>query len=67
MTKDFEANWREIYRMPFEDDLESLSYNRYTKELIVTSNDTKDCDEGCYLLMSIQISQIGEIVEDNKF
>ena len=67
VTKDFEANWREIYRMPFEDDLESLSYNRYTKELIVTSNDTKDCDEGCYLLMSIQISQIGEIVEDNKF
>ena len=61
------ANWRGIYRMPLENDTESLPYNRYTKELIIRPEDTKDCSEGCYLLMSIQISQIGDIVEDEKF
>ena len=62
-----EANWRGIYRMPSEDWEDSLEYNRYIKKLLVRTDDTQDCIEGCYLLISIRISQIGEYVDDSKF
>ena len=64
---DEEANWRGIYRMPSEDWEDSLEYNKYIKKLLVRSEDTQDCIEGCYLLLSIRVSQIGEYVEDSKF
>ena len=64
---DDNANWRGIYRMPSEDWSDSLSFNSYTKKLFVSSEDTADCIEGCYLLISVQISQIGEYVQDYKF
>ena len=64
---DEEANWRGVYRMPSKEWDDSLPYNGYTKKLYVDSKVTADCIEGCYLLISIQISQIGEYVEDNKF
>ena len=66
-NKEEEANWRGIYRMPSEDWEDSLEYNRYIKKLIIRSENTEDCIEGCYLLLSIRISQIGEYVEDSKF
>ena len=61
-----EANWR-VYRMPSEDWEDSLTYNGYIKKLIISTDDTQDCIEGCYLLLSIRISQIGEYVDDSKF
>ena len=67
MYAEEEANWRGIYRMPSKDWEDSLPYNGYTKKLMVNSADTADCIEGCYLLISIQISQVGDYVEDNKF
>ena len=62
-----EANWRGIYRMPSEDWEDSLPFNRYTKQFEMNLEDTQDCIEGCYLLLSIQVSQIGEYVNDYKF
>jgi hypothetical protein len=62
-----EANWRGIYRMPSAEWEDSLPYDGYTKKLIVEPEKTMDCIEGCYLLISVQISQIGEYVEDYKF
>ena len=62
-----EANWRGIYRMPSEDWEDSLEYNRYIKKLLIRTEDTVDCIEGCYLLISIRVSQIGEYVDDSKF
>ena len=62
-----EANWRGIYRMPSADWQDSLNYNGYTKKISVNPKDTEECIEGCYLLMSVQISQIGEYVDDSKF
>lgn len=53
--------------MPSEEWTDSLPFNGYTKKLIVSSEDTADCIEGCYLLISVQISQIGDYVEDYKF
>ena len=66
-TPDEDANWRGIYRMPSEDWEDSLAYNGYTKKFEVGIEDTQDCIEGCYLLLSIQVSQIGDYVEDYKF
>ena len=63
---DEEANWRGIYRMPSEEWEDSLTFNKYTKKLIIETDNTLDCIEGCYLLLSVQISQIGEYVEDYK-
>ena len=66
-TPDEEANWRGIYRMPSADWEDSLPYDAYTKKLTVNPEETADCIEGCYLLISVQVSQIGEYVEDDKF
>ena len=66
-TPDEEANWRGIYRMPSKDWEDSLEYNGYIKKLIIRPENTADCIEGCYLLLSIRISQIGDYVNDSKF
>ena len=66
-SADEEANWRGIYRMPSADWEDSLPYDAYTKKLTVNPEQTVDCIEGCYLLISVQVSQIGEYVEDDKF
>ena len=64
---DEEANWRGIYRMPSRDWEDSLEYNKYIKKLIIRTEDTSDCIEGCYLLLSIKVSEIGEYVDDSRF
>ena len=64
---DQEANWRGIYRMPSEEWEDSLPYNGYTKKFEIGVEDTQDCIEGCYLLLSIRVSQIGDYVNDYKF
>ncbi len=62
-----EANWRGMYRMPSKDWDDGLPYNGYIKKFSVGVEQTQDCIEGCYLLLSIRISQIGEYVDDSKF
>ena len=64
---DEEANWRGFFRMPSEDWQDSYLHNQYTKKIEFGVEETQDCIEGCYLLLSIQISQIGDYVEDFKF
>ena len=66
-TIDEEADWRGIYRMPSESWEDSLPYNGYTKKFEVGIEQTQDCIEGCYLLLTIQVSQIGDYVDDSKF
>ena len=66
-TPEEEANWRGMYRMPSEEWEDSLPFNRYTKQFEMNIEDTRDCIEGCYLLLSIQVSQIGDYVNDSKF
>ena len=64
---DDEANWRGIYRMPSAEWEDSFPFDGYTKKLTFGVDETQDCIEGCYLLLSIQVSQIGDYVEDSKF
>ena len=55
-TSDQEYNFRGIYRMPsieWEDSLPVESIDKYTQKLIISNEDTIDCIEGCYLLLSI--------------
>ena len=70
VRKDFvdkDPDWRGQYRMPSEDWHDSLPYDEYTKRLSISVSDTADCLEGCYLLLSIRINQIGEYVSNDKF
>lgn len=53
--------------MPSQDWEDSFLYNNYTKKIKIDVENTQDCIEGCYLLLSIQISQIGEYAPDSKF
>ena len=62
------ANWKGIYVFPYENcGYELLPYNVYTKKIEIPVEKTQDCAVGCYLLLTIQISQIGEYVSDYKF
>lgn len=62
-----EANWREMYRMPGPKWEDTLPYDKYTKKLKVKPEDTKDCSNGCYLLMTIQINDVGTYVPDHYY
>ena len=53
--------------MTSEDWEDSYLHNLYTKKIQFGVEHTQDCIEGCYLLLSIRISQIGEYVENYKF
>ena len=64
---DAEANWRNIYRMPSEDWEDSKPFNQFTQKMMINAEDTQDCIEGCYLLISIQISYIGDYIDDFKY
>ena len=64
---DDDANWRGIYRMPSTKSIDLLPFDDYSKTLFINIEDTRDCIEGCYLLISIQIAQIFEESYDYKF
>ena len=57
-----DADWRNLYKLPEPEMENSLTYDTYKKKLIVTTEDTEDCDNGCYLLMTIQVNDIGDYV-----
>ena len=64
---EFESNWREIYRLPPIEWEDSFSYNLNTKKFEISVMDTQECIDGCYLLLSIRISKIGDYVIETKF
>ena len=56
-----EADWRGMYKFPTTKD-ESLSYGTYLKKIVITKEDTKDCEDGCYLLITVESS----VYEENS-
>ena len=70
-VKDSEGDdieWMNLYRLPGEgwgDD--DKNFNKYLKKYHIDIEDTADCINGCYLILGIIISQIGEYAEDWKF
>ena len=44
--------WRGIYQFPKSKE-ESLPYETYLKKIVISNDDTQDCDDGCYLLITV--------------
>ena len=61
-TKDTDAEieWMEMYRLPAYGWGDEANYDRYLKKYHISLEDTEDCIVGCYLILGIRISQIGE-------
>ena len=62
-----EIEWMEMYRLPGQGWGDEANYNKYLKKYHISSDDTADCVVGCYLILGIIISQIGEDVDISKF
>jgi hypothetical protein len=63
-----EIEWMERYRLPGSEwKIDGVNYNKYLKKYHISIEDTEDCIGGCYLILGIIISQIGEIAEEWKF
>ena len=45
-------DWRGLYRFPMDND-GSLKFAAYNKKIIFNTESTKDCTEGCYVLISV--------------
>ena len=49
------ATWREMYKFPKKVN-ESLDFYGYIKKIIISKNETRNCKDGCYLLLSLKTS-----------
>ena len=60
--------WMDSYRLPSSEwEGDDKNFNRYLKKYHIDKEDTADCINGCYLILGIIISQIGDYAEDWKF
>ena len=59
--------WLDLYRLPVAGWGDEDKFNGYLKKYQFTAEDTEDCSAGCYLIIGVRISQIGEWAEDWKF
>ena len=62
--------WMDLYRLPgygWGVGVDDKNYNRYLKKYHIDIEDTADCINGCYLILGVIISQIGEYSKDWKF
>ena len=66
-TPEKEANWRKVYHLPGPDWNDTLEFDAYRRKLRITSKDTDDCINGCYLLMAIKLNDVGNYIPDHIF
>ena len=59
------ANWREMYKFP-ETVEESMEFNGYIKKLMIKKEETEQCDDGCYLLLTLRTSIVSNKIYDFK-
>ena len=50
-----DASWREMYKFPTTVN-ESLEFYGYIKKILIKKNETENCKDGCYLLLSLKTS-----------
>ena len=62
-----EANWRKVFRFPGPIWGDSLPFDSFTKKLKIKRENTRDCRNGCFILMTIQINDIGSYFSENIF
>ena len=58
-------DWRGMYKFPTSKE-KTLSYETYLKKIEIKKEDTRDCDDGCYALITVQ-SSIFEENPDNEY
>ena len=46
--------WMGKYKLPTEDEKDLLKFNTFTKTAYYTKDDTKDCVNGCYLVIGVK-------------
>ena len=66
-TPEPDADWRGMFRMPDPEWEDSLPSNNYTKKIKITTKETENCINGCYLLITVKINEIGDYVPDSVF
>ena len=63
--KETDPDWQH-YKFPRTKE-ESLYYEFYNKKIVFSSEDTNKCQNGCYLLMTIQSSVKGQMDEQYRY
>ena len=61
-------DWRGLYHFPTRYDKNTLPFKYYSKKIIIEKEDTNECDDGCYVLISIisNVEYKDEDEDDNK-
>ena len=54
------ADWRGIYNFPKTME-NTLRYETYLKKIIIQPENTIDCDQGCYVLITVQSSNLRDV------
>ena len=65
VTPEPDADWREMYKFPKTVN-ESLNFYGYIKKLIINKENTTNCQNGCYLLLSLKTSIEANITYDYR-
>ena len=60
LKEDKNANWRGIYTFPRSRE-NTLRYETYLKKILISPEDTKECTKGCYVLITVQSSNVRDI------
>ena len=54
------ADWRGIYKFPRSME-NTLRYEAYLKKIIIDPENTEHCDQGCYVLITVQSSNLRDL------
>ena len=60
LKEDKNANWRGIYTFPRSRE-NTLRYETYLKKILISPEDTKECTKGCYVLITVQSSNVRDV------
>ena len=60
LTEIEKADWRGIYKFPRTME-NSLRYETYLKKIIIEPEQTENCDQGCYVLITVQSSNLKDL------
>ena len=65
LTEKPESDWRGIYKFPREIG-KSLRYETYLKKIIIQPSDTDQCEDGCYILITVQALNLKDLNYTNE-
>ena len=57
-------DWRGMYEFPTDSEFEGLYFDQLEKRMIISDSDTTECDEGCYVLLTIDFADDTDFYHD---